>query len=70
MKITEIMEDASASTTSAGSMAVVEQPLGMLSRNSGSLYYGKYSTAPKIGQKPETRNIDRARRQFKNSPGN
>ena len=38
-------EEASACSTTAGSIAVVEQPLGgMIARNAGSFFAGKYTT--------------------------
>ena len=39
-----IKENASAGATSSGSVATVAAPMGMLSRNGGSLFTGKYTT--------------------------
>lgn len=44
MRAREILENASAATSSAGSIATVSQPLGMVARNGGSLLNGKYTT--------------------------
>jgi len=50
MRAHEIMETASggvsAGATTAGSVAVLAQPMGMISRNGGSLLSGKYTTDP------------------------
>ena len=41
-----IKENASAGSTSSGSVATVAAPMGMLSRNGGSFFTGKYTTDP------------------------
>lgn len=46
MRWREIIESASAGATSAGSVAVVAQPIGMVSRNGGNMLAGKYTTDP------------------------
>tara|TARA_R110000782_G_scaffold11744_3_gene35486 strand:+ start:14836 stop:15030 length:195 start_codon:yes stop_codon:yes gene_type:complete len=38
-----INEDASAGGTSSGSIATVTAPMGMISRNSGNFFSGKYT---------------------------
>ena len=70
MRAYEIMEDASAGSTSTGVMAVVEQPLGMLSRNAGSLLGGKYTTDTSPNTPEEYKRKNHARGQFKNSISN
>lgn len=45
MRMREIMES-SAGTTTAGAMAPVVQPMGIVSRNGGNLLSGKYTTDP------------------------
>jgi hypothetical protein len=66
----EIMETASVSGTSAGLMAPVSTPLGMVSRSGGSLLTGKYSTDPTPNTPKEYKRNKNARGRFKNSPGN
>ena len=44
MRAREILENASAATSSAGSIATIAQPLGMVARSGGSLLNGKYTT--------------------------
>ena len=44
MRAREILEDTSAATSSAGSIATVSQPLGMVARSGGSILSGKYTT--------------------------
>jgi hypothetical protein len=50
MKAHEIVESASggasAGATTAGSMASVATPMGMITRNGGNLLSGKYTTDP------------------------
>jgi hypothetical protein len=50
MKVHEIMETASggasSGATTAGSMAPVSTPVGMITRNGGNLLSGKYTTDP------------------------
>ena len=62
-----VKEDASAASSCAGNMATVSQPMGMISRSSGSLQNGKYFNDP---VKDSQLRKYRASRQFKNSPGN
>jgi hypothetical protein len=61
MRAHEIMETASAGATSAGSVAVVAQPMGMISRNGGSLLSGKYTTDPTPNTPKEYKRKKRAR---------
>ena len=44
MRAREILENVSAATSSAGSIATVSQPLGMVARSGGSMLSGKYTT--------------------------
>jgi hypothetical protein len=62
-----IKEDASASSSCAGSMAVAVQPMGTISRSSASLQNGKYFNDP---VKDSQLRKYRASRQFKNSISN
>jgi hypothetical protein len=64
------MENASAGATSAGSIAVAVQPVGMISRNGGSLLSGKYTYDPTPNTPKEYKRNKNARGQFKNTPGN
>jgi hypothetical protein len=41
-----VKEDASGGSTSAGSIAPVAAPLGMIARTGGSFFSGKYTTDP------------------------
>jgi hypothetical protein len=59
MKIREIFETAS---TTAGSIATVAQPMGMIARSGGSLLSGKYTTALAPNTPPEYKRKTRARR--------
>jgi hypothetical protein len=59
MKIREIFETA---TTTAGSIAPVAQPMGMISRSGGSLLSGKYTTAATPNTPAEYKRKKRARR--------
>jgi hypothetical protein len=70
MRAHEIMETASGGATSAGSIAVAVQPMGMISRNGGSLLSGKYTTDPTPNTPKEYKRNKNARGQFKNTPGN
>ena len=71
MRFREIIESASACSSSAGGIAPVNQPLGMVSRSGGSLLSGKYSTDATPNTPPEFKRYKRnARGQFKNSIGN
>ena len=44
MRAREILENVSAGATSAGSVATVSQPLGMVARSGSSMLSGKYTT--------------------------
>ena len=46
MRMREIMETASVGATSAGSVAPVAAPMGVITRNGGNLLSGKYTTDP------------------------
>jgi hypothetical protein len=46
MRAREILENASAATSSAGSIATVSQPMGMVARSGSSMLSGKYTTDP------------------------
>lgn len=70
MRFHEIMETASVGGTSAGGIAPVIKPLGLVSRVGGSLLGGKYSTDPTPNTPLEYKRNKNARRQFKNAPGN
>jgi hypothetical protein len=69
MKIQEITESASVGGTSAGSIAPVSQPLGMVSRSGGSLLSGKYSNDPTPNTPKEYKRNKNVSGRFKNSPG-
>jgi hypothetical protein len=70
MRAYEIMEDASGGSTGSGSVATVSQPMGMQTRQGGSMLSGKYTTDPTPNTPKEYKRNKHARRQFKNSPGN
>ena len=70
MRAREILENVSAATSSAGSIATISQPLGMVSRNGGSLLNGKYTTDPTPNTPQEYKRNKNARGQFKNSISN
>lgn len=72
MKMREIMEMASIGGTCAGAIAPVESALGgPISRSSGSLLSGKYSTDATPNTPKEFKRYKKnARGQFKNSIGN
>ena len=70
MRAREILENASAATSSTGSVATIAQPLGMVSRNGGSLLNGKYTTDLTPNTPQEYKRNKNARGQFKNSIGN
>jgi len=44
MRAREILENVAASTSSAGSIATIAQPLGMIARSGSSMLSGKYTT--------------------------
>jgi hypothetical protein len=69
MRWREIVE--SAAVTSAGSMAVVMQPMGMISRTGANMLSGKYTTDPTPNTPKEIKRFKQhARGQFKNSISN
>jgi len=70
MKVHEIMEDASVGSSGTGSMAVLVQPMGMQTRQGGSMLSGKYTTDLTPNTPKEYKRNKHARGQFKNTPGN
>jgi hypothetical protein len=70
MRAREILENVAATTSSAGSIATVSQPMGMVSRNGGSMLSGKYTTDPTPNTPQEYKRNKNARGQFKNSISN
>ena len=70
MKVHEIMENASAGASSSGGIATTETPMGMVSRNGGSMLTGKYTDDPTPNTPKEYKRNKNARGQFKNSIGN
>jgi len=71
MRWREIVESASVGATSAGSVAVVAQPMGMVSRMGDRMFTGKYTTDPTPNTPREFKRLkNNARGQFKNSIGN
>jgi hypothetical protein len=72
MRWYEIAESASAGASSAGGIAPVAMPMGMLSRSGGSLLTGKYTTGsdPTPNTPKEYKRNKNARGQFKNSISN
>jgi hypothetical protein len=72
MRASEIVESASAGASTAGGIAPVSMPMGMLSRSGGSMLSGKYTTAsdPTPNTPKEYKRNKNARGQFKNSIGN
>jgi hypothetical protein len=66
MKIREIAESAG---TVSGAIATVSHPMGLQTRNGGSLLAGKYSTDPTPNTPKEYKRNKNARGQFKNSIG-
>jgi hypothetical protein len=69
MRMKEIMENASAGSTSSGSVAPVSQALGMQSRSGGSMLSGKYTTDPTPNTPKEYKRNKNVSGRFKNSPG-
>jgi len=69
MRAHEIVESASAGTTTAGGIAPVASAMGMVSRSGGSLLTGKYVTSsdPTPNTPKEYKRNKHARGQFKNS---
>ena len=70
MRAHEIMEDASGGSTGTGSMATLSQPMGMQTRQGGSMLSGKYTTDLTPNTPKEYKRNKHARGQFKNTPGN
>jgi hypothetical protein len=70
MRWREIVESASVGSTCAGNMAVVAQPMSMISRNGENLMSGKYTTDPTPNTPREYKRNKNARGQFKNSISN
>jgi hypothetical protein len=72
MRWYEIVESASAGASSAGGIAPVAMPMGVLSRSGGSLLTGKYTTGsdPTPNTPKEYKRNKNARGQFKNSISN
>jgi hypothetical protein len=72
MQIREIVESASAGASSAGGIAPVSMPMGVVSRSGGSLLSGKYVTDsdPTPNTPKEYKGNKNARGQFKNSISN
>ena len=70
MRAHEIMEDASCGSSGTGSVAVVVQPMGMQTRQGGSMLSGKYTTDLTPNTPKEYKRNKHARGQFKNTPGN
>lgn len=69
MRWREIIESAGA--TCSGSIAVVSQPMGIVSRNGANLMSGKYTTDPTPNTPKELKRFKKnARGQFKNSISN
>jgi hypothetical protein len=69
MRAYEIMENASAGATSAGSVAPVSMAMGTQTRMGGSLLSGKYTNDPTPNTPREYKRNKNARGQFKNSIG-
>jgi len=70
MRAREILENVSAATSSAGSIATIAQPLGMIARSGGSMLSGKYTTDLTPNTPQEYKRNKNARGQFKNSISN
>lgn len=69
MRWREIIESAGA--TCSGGIAVVSQPMGVVSRNGANLMSGKYTTDPAPNTPQEIKRFKKnARGQFKNSISN
>jgi len=67
MKVHEIMEDASAGSSSTGSVAVLVQPMGMQTRQGGSMLSGKYTTDPTPNTPKEYKRNKQSQPKFQNS---
>jgi hypothetical protein len=65
MRAHEIVESASggasAGATTSGAVAVMAQPMGMITRNGGNLLSGKYTTDPTPNTPKEYKRKKRAR---------
>ncbi len=70
MRAYEIMEDASGGSSGSGSMAVFVKPMGLQTRQGGSMLSGKYTTDLTPNTPKEYKRNKHARGQFKNTPGN
>jgi len=70
MRAREILENVAAATPSAGSIATIAQPLGMVARSGGSMLSGKYTTDLTPNTPKEYKRNKNARGQFKNSISN
>jgi len=70
MRAREILENSSAATSSAGSIATIAQPLGMVARSGGSMLSGKYTRDLTPNTPQEYKRNKNARGQFKNSISN
>ena len=72
MRAHEIVESASAGASTAGSIAPLSMPMGMVSRSGGSMLTGKYVTGsdPTPNTPKEYKRNKNARGQFKNSISN
>jgi hypothetical protein len=69
MRAYEIMENASAGATSAGSVAPVGMALGTQTRMGGSLLSGKYTNDPTPNTPKEYKRNKNVSGRFKNTPG-
>ena len=67
MRAHEIMEDASGGSTGSGSIAPVSQPLGMQTRQGGSMLSGKYTTDPTPNTPKEYKRNKPSQSKFQNS---
>jgi hypothetical protein len=67
MRAHEIMEDASAGSSSTGSMAVLVQPMGIQTRQGGSMLSGKYTTDPTPNTPKEYKRNKQSQPKFQNS---
>ena len=69
MRAYEIMENASAGATSAGSVAPVSMALSTQTRMGGSLLSGKYTNDPTPNTPKEYKRNKNVSGRFKNTPG-
>ena len=67
MKLHEIMEDASVGSSGTGSVAVLVQPMGMQTRQGGSMLSGKYTTDLTPNTPKEYKRNKQSRAKFQNS---